>query len=73
MWEFQFFYGLNLSQRLFAISDTLPKALIKESMFALSGLHLAKLAFPIYQTMQSDEEAEFQNHLKESSLLSFHQ
>ena len=58
MWEFQFFYDLNLSQRLFAISDSLSKALKKESMFALSGLHLAKLTFPIYQTMQSDEEAE---------------
>ena len=58
MWEFQFFYGLNLSQQLFVISDSLSKAFKKESMFAPSGLHLAELTFPIYQTMQSDEEAE---------------
>ena len=43
---------------MFVISDSLSKAFKKESMFAPSGLHLAELTFPIYQTMQSDEEAE---------------
>ena len=33
--EFQFLYGLNLSQWLFTISDNLSKALEKESMSAL--------------------------------------
>ena len=56
--EFQFFYGLNLSQRLFAISDNLSKTLQKESMSALSGLHLAELTVKTYQKMRSDEEAE---------------
>ena len=56
--ELQFFYGLNLSQRLFAISDNLSKTLQKESISALSGLHLAELTAKIYQKMQSDEEAE---------------
>ena len=54
--EFQFFYGLNSSQRLFAISDHLSKTLQKESMSALSGLHLAKLTVQTYQKMRSDEE-----------------
>ena len=58
MCEFQFFYGLNLSQRLFAISNNLPKTLRKESMFALSGLHLAELTVQTYQKMRSDEEVE---------------
>ena len=57
MCEFQFFYGLNLSQRLFAISDNLSKTLQKESMSALSGLHLAELTVKIYQKMQFNEEA----------------
>ena len=42
MCNFQFFYGLNLSQRL----------------SALSGLHLAELTVQTYQKMRSDEEAE---------------
>ena len=58
MCEFQFFYGLNLSQRLFAITDNLSKTLQKESMSALSGLHLAELTVKTYQKMRSDEEAE---------------
>ena len=58
MCEFQFFYGLNLSQRLFSISDNLSKTLQKESMSVLTGLHLAELTVKTYQKMQSDEEAE---------------
>ena len=37
MCEFQFFFGLNLSQRLFALSDNLSRTLQKELMSALSG------------------------------------
>ena len=43
MFQFQLFCGLNLSQWLFAISDNLSKTMQKESMSALSGLHLAEL------------------------------
>ena len=57
MCEFQFFYGLNLSQRLVAISDNLSKTLQKESMSALSGLHLAELTVKTYQKMRLDKEA----------------
>jgi hypothetical protein len=57
MCEFQFFYGLNLSQRLFAISDNLSKTLQKESMSALSGLHLAELTIETYQSMRIDDNA----------------
>ena len=56
--KFQFFYGLNLSQRLFAISDNLSKTLRKESISVLSGLHLVELTVKTYQKMRSDEEAE---------------
>ena len=53
-----FFYGLNLSQRLFAISDNLLKTLQKGSMPALTGLHLAELTVKTYLKMRSDEEAQ---------------
>ena len=43
MCKFEFFYGLNLSQRLLVISENLSKTLQKESMSALSGFHLAQL------------------------------
>ena len=58
MCEFQFFYGLNLSQLLFAISDNLSKTLQKESMSALSDRNLAELTVQTYQKMRSDEEPE---------------
>ena len=58
MYEFQFFYGSNLSERFSSISDNLSKTLQKESMSAISGLHLAELTVQTYQKMQSDEEAE---------------
>ena len=58
MCEFQFFYSLNLSQWLLAISDNLLKTLQKESISALSDLHLAELTVKTYQKMRSDEEAE---------------
>ena len=48
MCKFQFFYGLNLSQRLFAISDNLSQTLQKESMPTLIGLHLAELTVETY-------------------------
>ena len=58
MCEFQFFYGLDLSQRLFSISDNFTKTLQKEPMSALSYLHLARLTVATYQKMRSDKEAE---------------
>ena len=48
MCQFQFFYGLSLIQQLFAISDNLSKTLQKESMSALSSLHLAELTVKTY-------------------------
>ena len=57
MSEFQFFYGLNLSEQLFAISDNLSNTLQKESMSALNGLHLAELTIETYQSMQTDDNA----------------
>ena len=58
MCKFQCFYGLNLSQWLFAISDNLSKTLQKGSMSALHGLQLAELTVKTYQKMRLDEEAE---------------
>ena len=58
MLKFQFFYGLNLSQPLFAISDNLSKTLQKESLSVLRCLHLAELTIKTYKKMRSDEEAE---------------
>ena len=40
-----------------AISDNLSKTLQKESMSALSGLHLAELTVKTYQKMRLDKEA----------------
>ena len=57
MCEFQFYYILCLSQRLFAISDNLSKTLQSESMSALSGFHLAELTVQTFEKMRSDERA----------------
>ena len=40
MCEFQFFYALNLSQRLFAVSDNLSRILQKKSMSAMAFILL---------------------------------
>ena len=71
MCEFQFFYGLNLSQRLFSISDNLSKILQKESMSVLSGLHLAELTVQTYQKMRSQEEAELFSKTVSKKVLDF--
>ena len=41
---------------LFAVSDNLSKTLQKESMYALSSLHLAELTVQTYHKMWPDEE-----------------
>ena len=73
MTEFQFFYGLNFSQRLFLISDNLSKALQKESMSALSGLELARLTIETLKNMRTEENAKlfFDTVLKKSRDHSF--
>ena len=73
MTEFQFFYGLHLSQRLFSISDNLSKALQKESMSALSGLNLAKLTIKTFEDMRTDESVKlfFDFVLKKASIIFF--
>ena len=55
MCEFSILLWFNLSQRLFALNDNLSKTLKKESISALSGLHLAELTVKIYQKMQFEE------------------
>lgn len=55
MTKFKFFYGLNLSQRLFSISDNLSKALQKEDMSALSGFNLAGLTIETFKDMRTDK------------------
>ena len=57
MCEFSILLWFNLSKRLFAINDNLSKTLKKESMSALSGLHLAELTVKTYQKMRLDKEA----------------
>ena len=71
MCEFQFFYGLRLSQQLFAIGDDSSKSLQKESLSTLSGLHLAELTVKTYQKMRSDEEDELFQKLSQRELLIF--
>ena len=46
MCEFKFFYGLNLSQRLFAKSNNLSKTLREESMSGL--INFGELTFQTY-------------------------
>ena len=43
---------------LFAVSDNLSKTLQKESMYALSSLHLAELTVQTYHKMWPDEEVQ---------------
>ena len=58
MTEFQFLYGLHLSQRLFSISDNLSRALQSQAMSALSGLHMAELTIKTFKEMRTDNNAE---------------
>ena len=80
MTEFQFLYGLHLSQRLFSISDNLSRALQSQAMSALSGLHMAELTIKTFKEMRTDNNAELffktveKKHLTMISLarLNFH-
>ena len=57
MHQFQFFFGLCLSHRIFSISDNLSKSIQSEKMSAVSGLHLAELTSKTYKGMRTDENA----------------
>lgn len=55
MRSFTFFFGLNLSQKLFAHTDNLSKALQSSGLSATSGQHLARLTVTSLQSMRNDE------------------
>ena len=55
MKKFDFFFGLNLSQRIFSHTDTLSETLQKAGMSATSGKHNAKLTKDALKKMRNDD------------------
>ena len=51
---FDFFFGLNLGQRLFSHTDNLSKTLQQTRMSAISGKRVAHLTKEVLQKMRSD-------------------
>ena len=52
---FDFFFGLNLGERLFSHTDNLSKTLQKTKMSAVSGQRVANLTKQVLQKMQNNE------------------
>ena len=57
MKEFDFYYGLLLSQRLYALTDNLSKTLQNKNMPAISGQRLAWLTLSTLESMRNDHDA----------------
>ena len=51
---FDFFFGLNLGQRLFSHTDNSSKTLQQTGMSAISGKRVAHLTKEVLQKMRSD-------------------
>ena len=58
MSTFHFFFGLCLGQRLFSITDNLPKALQSEKLSAVSSQNMACLTLKTLQNMRTQEDFE---------------
>ena len=57
MKEFDFYYGLLLSQRLYALTDNLSKTLQNKNMPAIIGQRLARLTLSTLESMRNDHDA----------------
>ena len=57
MKEFDFYYGLLLSQRLYALTDNLSKTLQNKKKPAISGQRLAGLTLSTLERMRNDHDA----------------
>ena len=55
MKKFDFFFGLNLSQRIFSHTDNLSETLQKAGMSATSGQHNAKLTKDVLKKIRNDD------------------
>lgn len=55
MKRFEFFFGLSLSQRIFAHTDNLSKTLQSPRMSAASGQHLARLTTETLENIRNEE------------------
>ena len=53
---FKFYFGLSLSQRLYAITDNLSKTLQKEKMSALRGKELADLTVQTLKNIRNEHD-----------------
>ena len=53
---FKFYFGLNLSQRFYAIMDNLSKTLEQEKMSALRGKELADLTEQTLENMRNEHD-----------------
>ena len=55
MKKFDFFFGLNLSQRIFSHTDNLSETLQKAGMSAASGQHNANLTKDALKKIRNDD------------------
>ena len=54
--NFNFFFGLNLGERLFSHTDNHSKTVQKEKMSPVSGQRMAKLTRNVLQSLRNDED-----------------
>ena len=73
MESFNFFYGLNLAYRLYAMTDNLSKTLQNESFSAIDGQKTAELTLETLKQMRTDESAKlfFDTTVKKASKYEF--
>ena len=58
MTKFDFFFGLNLSQKFYNMTDNLSTALQSKKMSAISGQKLARETISTIEKMRNDSDAQ---------------
>ena len=58
MRQFEFYYGLNLSHRLYSLTDNLSKALQRENLSALESVRITSLTVTTLENMRNGDSAD---------------
>ena len=58
MKQFSFFYGLNLSYKLYSITDNLSSCLQKKKMSAISSHEIARKTIQVLERLRNDHDAD---------------
>ena len=58
MRQFEFYYGLNLSHRLYSLTDNLSKALQRENLSALESVRITSLTVTTLENMRNGNSAD---------------